>query len=355
MNITRKEGWDLFRIFMVIVVFAFHANMHLGSSFGVFNKFVTAGSLCMSGFFMLSGAVLYYRYGDRRVFDNRLKMFYLKRFLSILPLYWVVTILYFLDNPVGADGFKMLPIEILGIQALFPVDFYMVHNGGTWFVSCLLVCYAVFPLIVKLIDGAGRKRLIIIGVLLTSLDIYALLITYRLGLVELYSTPVSRGIQFAIGCIIAPTIKAGKDGSIRLPVYAVAAGTVAIAACLIIITTKMVDLGLFADADILQKLAMYDVVAVPNFIILIFLLGCIDTNVGGKILMHASNLAYAFFLAQLFIFERARWIFETFDIHNNKLIILTAFGICVAFAAILHYIVERPAKTFVQKMILSRQ
>ena len=309
----------------------------------------------MSGFFMLSGAVLYYRYGDRRVFDNGLKMFYLKRFLSILPLYWVVTILYFLDNPVGADGFKMLPIEILGIQALFPVDFYMVHNGGTWFVSCLLVCYAVFPLIVKLIEGAGRKKLIIIGILLALLDIYSLLITYRLGLVELYSTPVSRGIQFAIGCIIAATIKAGKDGSIRLPVYAVAAGTVAIAACLIIIKSKMVDLGLFADADILQKLAMYDVVAVPCFIIIIFLLGCLDTNAGGKTLIYASNMAYSFFLAQLFIFERARWVFETFDIHNNKMRILIAFSICVGFAAALHFIVEKPAKAFTQKMILSKK
>ena len=352
MKTGRKVGWDLFRVAMVLVVFAFHANMHLGLSFGIFTRFVAAGSLCMSGFFMLSGAVLYYRYGDEKVFNSGLKGFYLKRFLSLLPLYWAITILFFLDNPVGTDGLKMLPIEILGIQALFPVDFFMVHNGGTWFVSCLLICYVIFPLIVKLIDGTRRAGLIALCLLLTAFDIYALMITYRFGFVELYSTPVSRCIQFAIGCTVAAVIKTGKNGSMRMPLYAVAAGSAAVTVFLLMITTKMVDNGLFADADILQKLAMYDVVAVPCFAVLIFILGCADTNAGGKILIHASNLAYAFFLAQLFIFERSKLAFDAFDIHNNKLKILTALFICTAFAAVLHFVIEKPCNSFIRKKVL---
>ena len=352
MKISRKVGWDLFRVVMVLVVFAFHANMHLGLSFGIFTRFVTAGSLCMSGFFMLSGAVLYYRYGDEKVFNSGLKGFYLKRFLSLLPLYWAITILYFLDNPVGVDGIKMLPVEILGIQALFPVDFFMVHNGGTWFVSCLLICYVIFPLIVKMIDGMRREWLIVLCLLLTVFDLYALMITYRYGLVEMYSTPVSRCMQFAIGCIVAAIIKTGKNGSIKMPLYVVAAGSAAVTALLLITTTKMVDNGLFADADILQKLAMYDIIAVPCFALLIFMLGCADTKAGGKILVHASNLAYAFFLAQLFIFERSRMVFDAFDIHNNKLKMLTAFLICTAFAAVLHFVIEKPCNSFVRKKVL---
>lgn len=352
MNKSRKVGWDLFRVVMVLVVFAFHANMHLGLTFGIFTRFVTVGSLCMSGFFILSGAVLYYRYGDEKVFNSGLKGFYIKRFLSLLPLYWAITILYLLDNPVGVDGMKMLPVEILGIQALFPVDFFMVHNGGTWFVSCLLICYVIFPLIVKLIDGTRRAGLVALCLLLTALDIYALMITYKNGFVELYSTPVSRCMQFAIGCTVAAIIKTGKNGSVKMPLYSVAAGSAAVTVVLLIITTKMVDNGLFADADILQKLAMYDVIAVPAFAALIFMLGCTDANAGGKILMHASNLAYAFFLAQLFIFERSRQVFNAFDIHNNKLKILTALLICTAFAAILHFVIEKPCNTFVRKKVL---
>lgn len=355
MKISRKVGWDLFRVLMVLVVFAFHANMHLGLSFGIFTKFVTAGSLCMSGFFMLSGAVLYYRYGNKGVFDNGLKGFYLKRFFSILPLYWAVMVLYFLDNPIGSDGLKILPIEILGIQALLPVSFYMVHNGGTWFVSCLLICYAVFPLIAKLIEGLGKTRLITLCIMFITLDIYVLMIVYRFDLVELYSTPVSRCIQFAIGCIIAAIIQAGKNGNIRLPLYIVTVGSPAVTALLFITTTKMVDNGLFADAEILQKLAMYDVIAVPCFAILIFMLGCADTNVGGKILIHASNLAYAFFLAQLFIFERAEKAFDIWDISNNKLRILISFMICLAFSCTLHFLIEKPANTFIKNKILSKQ
>ena len=355
MKISRKVGWDLFRVLMVLVVFAFHANMHLGLSFGIFTKFVTAGSLCMSGFFMLSGAVLYYRYGNKGVFDNGLKGFYLKRFLSILPLYWAIMVLYFLDNPINSEGLKILPIEILGIQALLPVSFFMVHNGGTWFVSCLLICYVVFPLIAKLIEGLGKTRLITLCILLITFDIYVLMIVYRFGLVELYSTPVSRCIQFAIGCIIAATIKTGKNGSIRMPLYIVTFVAAAVTALLLIITTKMVENGFFADADILQKLAMYDVVAVPCFAVLIFILGCTDTNAGGKILMYASNLAYAFFLAQLFIFERAGKMFDVWDISNNKLRILITFIICLIFASALHIVIEKPANTFVRNKILSKQ
>lgn len=348
-NTRRKAGWDLFRIFLVIVVFAFHANMHLGLSFGVFTGFVTAGSLCMSGFFMLSGAVLYYKYGNERAFNDELKSFYLKRFFSIMPLYWTVTVLFILDNTISTDEIKFLPIEIIGLQSLFPVDFYMLHNGGTWFVSCLLICYAVFPLLGKILNRMNKPQLIVICFLLTVLDIYALLITYRLGFVEMYSTPFSRCLQFAIGCTVSALLKEQQQCGKKWPASVAVTSSVMILALLIITATKMVERGMFLNTDILQKLAMYDVMAVPCFIVLIYILGSLEANIGGKLLVHASNLAYAFFLAQLFIWERAKWAFAHFEVHNKILRIMIAFVMCLTVAAVMHFCIEKPCNLLINR------
>lgn len=68
----------------MLIVFAYHANLHLGILFSVMTDFVSVGALCMTGFFMLSGSVIYIKYSDSNFNKSNLCSYYLKRICSML-------------------------------------------------------------------------------------------------------------------------------------------------------------------------------------------------------------------------------------------------------------------------------
>lgn len=90
----RIVGLDYLRIYTVFVVFLFHAWMHLGCTFGKLTTFVSEGAVLMTLFFMLSGYVLGLKYNKMSLEPIALKKFYVKRLVSILPLYVICAILY---------------------------------------------------------------------------------------------------------------------------------------------------------------------------------------------------------------------------------------------------------------------
>ncbi len=203
--INKKEryvGWDCLRIILALIVFSFHANIHLNINFGIFNDFISVGALSMTGFFMLSGAVNYLGNDNLRIENGGVINYYKKRFFGIVPLYLFFMCVFFLDNPYVFSDICMLPLEVMGLQSLFLGSFSRVHNGGTWFISCLLICYFIFPLVDILIKKINTKKLILLLGLLGLLDIYAQVITGYLRFGELYSTPFLRVDQFVMGCII---------------------------------------------------------------------------------------------------------------------------------------------------------
>ena len=88
---SRIIGLDILRVTCAFVIFLFHAYCHLGCSFSVLTAFIKMGPIFMCMFFMLSGFSLYYVYSSRSLSDiNELLLFYKKRAISILPLYYIV-------------------------------------------------------------------------------------------------------------------------------------------------------------------------------------------------------------------------------------------------------------------------
>ena len=56
----RIIGLDVFRIFLTMLVFAFHSNIHFQCHYGILDNFVSMGAIAMTGFFMLSGFSMFY-------------------------------------------------------------------------------------------------------------------------------------------------------------------------------------------------------------------------------------------------------------------------------------------------------
>ena len=158
----RLIGLDIYRIIAVLVIFLFHSSIHIKCTYGILNDFVRVGAIYVVAFFILSGYVLFVSWHTTNLTHiDTIKKFYIKRGLGILPLYYVVSLLYmiFLGKETLKDNLLLAPIEILGLQSVFSTIFHISHNNGTWFVSCLMLCYLIYPYIQEILKQIQIKDL----------------------------------------------------------------------------------------------------------------------------------------------------------------------------------------------------
>lgn len=120
-------GLDLLRICAAFMVYLFHININLKFRTGVLllDQILSVGAVFMGCFFMLSGFVFSYRYGqtDLLASPEKLKSFYKKRLLRIYPAYLLFLLIVFLFRLSFPTDPKVLttliPIDLLGLQAFF--------------------------------------------------------------------------------------------------------------------------------------------------------------------------------------------------------------------------------------------
>lgn len=210
---SRNIGLDVMKILLALIVFFFHCYCHLGIHFGVFQHFIEQGAVAMTGFFMLSGYIMYliYRETDYSVINN-LRKFYIKRLATILPVYYVVglvyTVLWIATGRISAvKALLIFPVELLGLQSVFSSLFSIAHNQGTWFISCLLLCYFIFPLICFLVKNLSKRDSLIGIVIMYLIASYPIVIIRSFDTMGVYSNPFFRGVEFTIGVMLGRIIE----------------------------------------------------------------------------------------------------------------------------------------------------
>ena len=205
MNGKRLSGLDLFRIIAVLFVFLFHTKIHMGCYYGILDEFINMGAIFMTGFYLLSGYALYYVYSKSDLGNlENIKMFYLKRVMGIMPLYYVMAISY--SILLGSETFKqnilLAPIEILGLQSVFTSLFSVSHNSGTWFVSCLLICYLIYPFIQEITKQMKTQRKCIIVAVCVLVLLWSPLVQLSFTTGSIYENPFFRLLEFMIGVFL---------------------------------------------------------------------------------------------------------------------------------------------------------
>ena len=131
---------------------------------------VYIGTLGVTLFLIISGALLYKSYGTRERFN--LKSFYSKRFLTVYPCFWVAYALIFCLTFYETRGaFPAVPAWRI-IFSILGVDGYLANFGvptiyivGEWFLGFILLVYAIFPLILYLV----KKIPLIFGLICIAL------------------------------------------------------------------------------------------------------------------------------------------------------------------------------------------
>lgn len=295
----RLYGIDFLKIISVIVVFSFHCNMHLSVKFGFLTPFISQGAIFMDLFFMISGYALEYNQQNRPLISiEKTKMFYRSRIVAIYPLYFLMHILFtlFLDAAPQSQKLMLAPIELSLIQSFFSGLFPYSHNGGSWFLSCLMLCYLIFPLAHNLMaDTKGEKLYVVLGINYLLSAISPLIVIW-LELPNLYSSPYYRSLEFLSGMILARWMFHQKrPKSTRL--FALAAGG---AFCTLVLFINMAVEKQFQ----LGSYITYSFVTWPLFVLL--LVGTAKIQPPSHVcllLKQLSTFVYPAFLSQFFVWS----------------------------------------------------
>lgn len=190
----RIIGLDYLRISLAVLVFLFHSHSHvLKCDYGVLNGFVSMGAIAMTGFFLLSGYALNL---SNKNFENArdVKKFYIKRLIAILPLYYAyaainVAINIFRNGTTAAiEELILFPTEFLGIQSVFASLFPYSHNGGSWFISCILICYLLYPLLQIISRNLSNRDRMAIILIFSGILLYSPLVEHYFGLQSIIAT-----------------------------------------------------------------------------------------------------------------------------------------------------------------------
>lgn len=345
----RLYALDILRLAAAVGVFLFHGNIHMGYNYGVVTLFFSQGAVFMTAFFMLSGFVCDYQYGSRNLLQKEeLWGFLKKRFLSVYPLYLGVYGIYLaVYHPLGLKkNLLIAPIELLGLQAFFPGSFFVLHNGGTWFLSCLLVAYFLFPYMaagIRMLGVGWKWALLGILYLLCALAPW---ICSVFNFSDVYSNPLLRTFEFVIGCLTADVMLS----RLQLRPNRAFGGLIA--------ATILLGLGIGGFQYIgFGDYRSYQFWCIPLFaVILVCLAGAdgekLNRVLKNRIVRYCCDISFAFFLAQFFVWDISRWLFSLWAGEIGGVVkIILSFVINVALAVFLHEIVEKYIRKLLEKIL----
>jgi len=312
---NRLMGLDLLRVVAVLMVFLFHSNIHLKCNYGILNNFIEMGAVFMTLFFMLSGFVLYYTNQTKRLLNlNEFKNFYLKRLLGIMPVYWVIAFIYSIYSVISKKesiiiSIILFPVEALGLQSVFSSLFDISHNGGTWFVSCIVLCYILFPFVLHVISHIKLKSKIFFCIFLFGVLLYSPVIVGVLDLNNIYSNPFFRICEFIIGMLLCSIWTNIKEENFYKKY--IANGYILILVFILLIL-EITFAKMFHLPNVTYML--YSAISIPFFTVLVLGLSgmAFEKLKNCKMLKYFVEISYVFFFAQFFTWPITRWILNFF-------------------------------------------
>lgn len=347
---SRVIGIDILRIALALVVFMFHSKMHIDCSYFILNPFLSVGAIVMTGFFMLSGYSLRLVYGEQNIMEKgSLRRFYINRLFGVLPLYYIVAFLYIIliGDETLSDNFLLLPIETLGLQSTFSSLSNISHNGGTWFISCLLLSYVLYPFLQSICKMLRFKNEIILLLVIIVIDIWATIVSMHFKTAGLYANPFYRTIEFACGLILA-------DLNIRndYPKLNIFRDRKALITSIIFFVGGVSIMRYYLRIDDYMQ---YNWLALPCFSVMLLSLGTIKIPLleNVKSIGYLGKISYAFFLSQFFVWTITRIITEWVGYDYNWLRISLSLVLCLLISIIMYEVVQRPIEKYIKPKILA--
>lgn len=336
----------MLRISLAILIYMFHSWMHFGCNYSILTDFVSVGAIAMTGFFLLSGYTLRLVYGEQNLMEKHsLGRFYLKRMLGILPLYYFVALLYIvlIGRESISENLMLMPIEALGLQSTFSSLFSVTHNGGTWFVSCLILAYVIYPFLQTVFKQITIRYKMMLLLIFVFLDIWASVISSRFSTAWTYDNPFYRILEFTCGLMVADINISYNNKILKF----LRNGWTLICGIIVLIAGVSLMHHFYNYEDYMK----YNIIAIPCFIVMLFSLESISlpkiekTNVIG----YLGAISYGFFLSQYFAWKAGKWSLYFIGYDTNWLRIIIPFIFCLCASIFMYEVIQKPVVKMVNR------
>lgn len=171
-NSSRIHSMDILRGIMALAVATYHLSLHAelfaAGEWGN-NAIAVCGLYSVQGFFIISGFCFFHLYGNTRFNAHELKIFHIKRFFRIAPLYYLaMTANLLLRQKTALFDVKQRLLENITFTfGLVSPDRGLVSGG--WSIGVEYVFYLALPLLILI---TRRKKFLYIGTALLVLLAY---------------------------------------------------------------------------------------------------------------------------------------------------------------------------------------
>lgn len=341
----------------------FHSNMHLECSYGrIVDLFLKAGAVTMTAFFILSGFVNQYafRYQDFTK-PNVIRKYYIKRCINILPSYYFIAIIFcvFLCTDTIKEQLILLPIEGLVLQSVFSSLFSFSHNGGTWFISCIMFCYFLFPLLKQLIVGLSIKERLAWIFILTELLFYCPVIVLYFGIEGIYTNPIIRCFEYALGMILASIVDSRREGRAESgklnTIKPLLKRKFIVGYGLMWGMTVILLLFYICKNGVIFDYMIYSIFFLPIWLVVIVLMCKVRINNERlkDMIAYLSAISYDIFLVQFFVWPIMRLMGSVVEL-NNVMKIGSVFVLCFSLSILLHEAYEKTLQRWLSERLIKR-
>lgn len=352
-------GLDLLRISLALLIYMFHSQFRFQCDYGVLNSFVSMGAIAMTGFMMLSGFVLFNSYKDKdlgRIKD--IKLFYLKRLITIIPLYYAIAIMHviyqLLNHTISiADVLILSPIEAFGLQSTLSL-FSLSHNGGTWFISCILICYLIYPFLQSIVLQMTKKAKVITFIVLCIILFYVPIVRLYFDMESsaVYGNPFYRLIEFFLGILLARVCSKNENNLMQN----ISKFNVII--LIVAITVLILFISLGREIGMPRDYMLFNIIVVPSLSVIIMLLSWMQFPKlqHSSLIEYLSGISFTFFLCQILPLWSLSWkVCCLIGSDNNILKIIVSFVSCLIGAIIIHEFIEKPLSAIMKKWLLNKK
>lgn len=197
---SRLAGADFVRAFCAIGIVMFHFYVTAATEDKLCYTYANGawGGLLVTVFFIISGAMLYYNHSEIK----NLKSFYIKRWKSLFPPFYIAYIIFFIRNVylTGMFFWAGSPVKLILTALGMDGYLYYLHNNyyiiGEWFLGAIIILYLIYPLLLWVF----KKNALITGGVILAAYIWMCITDFFTILPE--QNGISNILSFYIGMLI---------------------------------------------------------------------------------------------------------------------------------------------------------
>lgn len=346
------------RFVAALYIFLFHIQIRWPLvQHGAMRRFLEQGGIGMSLFFVLSGFVLAYRYGDGR---TGIKDYLVNRFARIYPVYAVAALvtIYWIGVDFGsgssiavvkglAQGSVLIFANIFLVQAWFPQFFSYWNDGGSWSISVEVFCYALLPFVLPALVRLSYKQMIRFAglcYLLGALPGISLFLFNTPAAGVFYSMPIFRLSEFLMGVCVCLAVKSGRVKEFGSVVQA------------LVILVFVAYLGILGS--VMPLYIGHNWITLPVIAFMILSLargkGVFAVLLQSRLAVWLGKVSYSFYSFQVLIIlflvnNHDALVSKIPVLSNNHVLAVVSFLALVLMAAMGHHLIEEPARRWIKR------